>query len=97
MEGMLNAKTLALATSTLASALPACSHSELQPINFTPTALTRDSPDLKAALETAKVTCQKEARQKGIANMTAILLRGCKTSEREYIECMRREGFEAAQ
>ena len=95
MEVMLNAKTLALFTTMLASALPACSHSELPPIAFTPTALTRDIPDLKAALEAAKATCQEEARQKGIANMTAILFRRSKASETAYLECMRRLGFEA--
>ena len=54
-------------------------------------------PDPQAALEAAKTACQEEARRKGIANMTAILLRRSKTSETAYIECMRVHGFEATQ
>ena len=94
MGGALNAKAVALATTLLASALPGCSRSELPPINFTPTGQTRGST--QAALEAAKTACQEEARRKGIANMTAILLRRSKTSETTYIEC-KSNGFEATQ
>ena len=94
---MSKAHDVALATTLLASALPGCSRSELPPIHFTPTGQTKDSPNPQASLEAAKTACQEEARRKGIANMTAILLRRSKTSETAYIECMRAYGFEATQ
>ena len=94
MTVILDAKVVALGTTLLASALLGCSRSEPPPIDFIPTAKTRDSRDPKAALESAKSTCQEEARQKGMGNITAILFRRSKTSEAAYVECMRRGGFE---
>jgi hypothetical protein len=94
---MSKAQAVALAATMLVSALSGCSRSELPPINFTPTSQTGHNPDREAALQDAQTECQEEARRKGIANMTAILLRRSRTSEAAYIECMKRNGFDATQ
>ena len=94
---MSKAHAVALATTLLASALSGCSRSELPPINFTPTSQTGHNPDREATLQAAQTECQEEAHRKGIANMTAILLRRSRTSEAAYIECMMAYGFEATQ
>jgi phosphoribosyl-dephospho-CoA transferase len=94
---MSKAQAVALAATLLASGLLGCSRSEMPSINFTPTGQTKKNPNPQAAFEAAKTACQEEARRKGIANMTAILLRRSKTSETAYVECMRGHGFETTQ
>ena len=81
----------------LAMVLLGCSRSELPPFTFTATKAVKESSDPQAALDAARVACQTEARKKGIASVTAILLRRPKTAESDYVACMKERGYEVAQ
>jgi hypothetical protein len=88
---------MAAAACLLAAALAGCSRSDLPPIAFTPTGQAKDAPDPQAAFEAARAVCQEEARRKGIANVTAIILRRGKSSEKAYVACMEKKGYETAE
>jgi hypothetical protein len=93
---MLNVRAMAVAAGLLAAALTGCSRSAPPPIPFTAEGAARDTKDPKAALEETRQACQDEARRKGIASVAAILLLRGRTSEKDYIECMQRHGYETA-
>ena len=77
--------------------LSACSRAELPPLAFTATKAVKETSDPQAALDTTRLACQEVARKKGIASVTAILLRRSKTAESDYIDCMREQGYDVAQ
>jgi hypothetical protein len=94
---MLRFQAMALAATLLAAAMSGCSRSELPQVPFTATGQARDNQDQAAALEAARTACKDEARRKGMASVAAILLLRGRTSKKDYLECMERHGYEAAQ
>lgn len=85
-----------LASGLLAAALSGCSRPPKAPdIGFLPTRAVAESADPKAAFEAAKQVCLEEARRKGIASVTRLLLLRGKISKSDYVECMENKGFSA--
>jgi hypothetical protein len=84
-----------LAGCLLGVALTACSRAEVPDVAFKPTRAVKETDDPQAALEEARLFCQEEARRKGIANMTAIVLRRGKVSKSDYVDCMEAKGYDA--
>ena len=86
-----------LASGLLAAALSGCSRPPKAPdVGFLPTRAVAESADPKAAFETAKQVCLEEARRKGIASVTRLLLLRGKISKSDYVDCMEGKGFSPA-
>jgi len=86
-----------LASGLLAAALSGCSRPPKAPdVGFLPTRAVADSADPKATFEAAKQVCLEEARRKGIASVTRLLLLRGKISKSDYVDCMERKGFSPA-
>lgn len=85
-----------LAAGLLAVALCGCSRPPKAPdVGFLPTRAVAETADPKATFEAAKKVCLEEARRKGIASVTRILLLRGKISKSDYVECMENKGFSA--
>jgi hypothetical protein len=83
-----------LAAGLVAVALSGCSRPPKAPdVSFLPTRAVAESADPKAAFEAAKEICLEEARRKGIASVTRLLLLRGKISKSDYIDCMDGKGF----
>ncbi len=82
-----------LAAGLLGLPLAACSAAKAPDVGFLPTRAVPETPDPKAAFETAKEGCVEEARRKGISSVTRLLLLRGKTSKSDYIDCMERKGY----
>jgi hypothetical protein len=77
--------------------LPGCSRPKLPPVNFTVTPAVKGSSDPQATLKADQEACLEEARRKGIASVTRILLLRGKISKSDYITCMKDRGYEVAE
>ena len=79
--------------------LSACSRSKVPvpKVDFEATRAVKESADPQAALEAARALCQEEARRKGIASVTRLLLLRGKVSKSDYVECMREQGYGVAE
>jgi hypothetical protein len=86
-----------LAACVLGSLLPGCSRPKLPPVDFTVTPSVKQSSDPQATLKADQETCLEEARRKGIASVTRILLLRGKISKSDYIACMKNHGYEVAE
>jgi hypothetical protein len=76
--------------------LAACSRGEPPPeVDFTATRAVKETPDPVATRLAAQEACTEEARRKGIASVTRILLLRGKISKTDYIQCMERKGYAA--
>jgi len=84
-----------LAAGLLAVLLSACSRPKAPDVGFLPTKAVAETADAKTAFEAAKVVCLEEARRKGIASVTRILLLRGKVSKSDYVDCMEGKGFSA--
>jgi hypothetical protein len=84
-----------VAAGVLAVLLSACSRPKAPDVGFLPTKAVAETADAKAAFEAAKVVCLEEARRKGIASVTRILLLRGKVSKSDYVDCMELKGFSA--
>jgi len=96
---MSNVKTAVLASCLLAALLQGCSHTEPEPRDFTQ---FNQRPEKAAetgnTLAAAEAACKLETETKGIASITAIFSRFRKGSaDEDYIDCMKRRGFEVQQ
>lgn len=79
--------------------LSACSRSKVPvpEVDFEATRAVKETDDPQAALEAARTLCQEEARRKGIASVTRLLLLRGKVSKSDYVECMRERGYDVAE
>jgi hypothetical protein len=84
-----------VAAGVLAVLLSACSRPKPPDVGFLPTKAVAETADAKEAFEAAKVVCLEEARRKGIASVTRILLLRGKVSKSDYVDCMEGKGFSA--
>jgi hypothetical protein len=85
-----------LGASLFAVALSGCSRPPKAPdVGFLPTRAVAETADPKVAFDAAKEVCLEEARRKGIASVTRILLLRGKISKSDYVECMENKGFSA--
>ena len=76
--------------------LAACSRCDPPPeVDFTATRAVKETPDPVATRLAAQEACTDEARRKGIASVTRILLFRGKISKADYVECMERKGYAA--
>jgi hypothetical protein len=82
-----------LAAGALAILLSACSRPKTPDVGFLPARAVAEKPDPKATFEAAKAVCLEEARRKGIASVTRLLLLRGKVSKSDYIDCMEKKGF----
>jgi hypothetical protein len=88
-----------LVGSLLGLPLSACSRSKVPvpEVDFEATRAAQESADPQAAMEAAREFCQEEARRKGIASVTRLLLLRGKVSKSDYVECMQARGYAVAE
>jgi hypothetical protein len=76
--------------------LAACSRGDPPPeVDFTATRAVKETLDPEATRLAAQEACTDEARRKGIASVTRILLLRGKISKSDYIACMEKKGYAA--
>jgi hypothetical protein len=76
--------------------LAACSRGDPPPeVDFKATRAVQETPDPVATRLAAQEACTEEARRKGIASVTRMLLLRGKISKTDYIQCMERRGYAA--
>jgi hypothetical protein len=86
-----------LAAGLLGLPLVACSRAKAPDVGFLPTRAVKETTDPQAAFDAAKEACVEEARRKGIASVTRILLLRGKVSKSDYIDCMESKGYDVAE